>query len=146
MGHFERKRIISISQELDTWKDYLCIGGLNVITCNLKKVLVEKNLRITKVSKDTGISRTTLTALADHKNEGIRYDTLNKLLNYLQVGVEELVTYHRDEPRDVLNIQIESAVNTLKQLSKKETDICKKLDIDCAITVLTNKPHGRMPF
>ncbi|MDO6630497.1 helix-turn-helix domain-containing protein [Bacillus thuringiensis] len=117
-----------------------------MITCNLKKVLVEKNLRITKVSKDTGISRTTLTALADHKNEGIRYDTLNKLLNYLQVGVEELVTYHRDEPRDVLNIQIESAVNTLKQLSKKETDICKKLDIDCAITVLTNKPHGRMPF
>ncbi|EOO30758.1 hypothetical protein IIU_05075 [Bacillus cereus VD133] len=115
-----------------------------MITCNLKKVLVEKNLRITKVSKDTGISRATLTALANYKNEGIRFDTLNKLLNYLQVDVEELVTYQEDKPKDVLNIQIESAVNTLKQLSKKEMDICKKLDIDCAITVLTNN-HGRMP-
>ncbi|PEA91972.1 helix-turn-helix domain-containing protein [Bacillus thuringiensis] len=116
-----------------------------MITCNLKKVLVEKNLRITKVSKDTGISRQTLTALATHTNQGIRFDTLNKLLNYLQVGVEEVITYHRDDLSDALQIQIESAVNTLKQLSKKDTDIFKKLDIDCAITVLTNN-HGRTPF
>ncbi|MGQ3735075.1 helix-turn-helix transcriptional regulator [Bacillus sp. FDAARGOS_1420] len=71
-----------------------------MITCNLKKVLVEKNLRITKVSKDTGISRQTLTALATHTNQGIRFDTLNKLLNYLQVGVEELITCHRDDLSD----------------------------------------------
>jgi len=93
----KQKIAVSISQELDTWKNYLCIGGLNVITCNLKKVLGEKNLRITKVSKDIGISRTTLTALANHTNQGIQFDTLNKLLNYLQVGVEELITYQREE-------------------------------------------------
>ncbi|MEN3130820.1 helix-turn-helix transcriptional regulator [Bacillus cereus] len=83
-----------------------------MITCNLKKVLFEKNLRITKVSKDTGISRTTLTALVNQTNEGIRLDTLNKLLNYLQVGVEELITYHRDEPRD-RGVNIAFPVNEL---------------------------------
>ncbi|HFU6611234.1 TPA: hypothetical protein ACGPI4_005409 [Bacillus paranthracis] len=46
----------------------------------------------------------------------------------------------------VLNKQIEIAVNTLKRMSEQEADKCKKLDIDYVITVLTNKPHGSMPF
>ncbi|MEN3134132.1 hypothetical protein ABDI49_27625 [Bacillus cereus] len=46
----------------------------------------------------------------------------------------------------VLKKQIEIATNTLKSMSEQETDSCKKLDIDYVITVLTNKPHGRMPF
>jgi len=95
-GFLNKKIAVSISQELDTWKNHLYTGGLNVITCNLKKVLVEKNLRITKVSKDTGISRQTITALANHTNQGIQFNTLNKLLNYLQVNVEELITYQRE--------------------------------------------------
>lgn len=48
--------------------------------------------------------------------------------------------------KDVLEKQKERAIETLKQMSKKEQDIVKKLDIDYAITVLTNKPYGGMPF
>ena len=51
--------------------------------------------------------------------------------------------------RDVVEIkdkQEERAIETLKQMSEKEQDIVKKLDIDYVITVLTNKPHGAMPF
>lgn len=54
-----------------------------------------------------------------------------------------------DGVRDVVEIkdkQAERAIETLKQMSEKEQDIVKKLDIDYVITVLTNKPHGAMPF
>ncbi|WP_176545935.1 hypothetical protein [Bacillus wiedmannii] len=42
--------------------------------------------------------------------------------------------------------QKERVIETLKQMSEKEQDIVKKLDIDFAITVLTNKPYGGIPF
>lgn len=48
--------------------------------------------------------------------------------------------------KDVLDKQKERAIETLKQMSEKEQDIVKKLDLDYAITVLTNKQHGAMPF
>ncbi|WP_179877186.1 hypothetical protein [Bacillus thuringiensis] len=47
---------------------------------------------------------------------------------------------------DVQEKQKERAIETLKQMSEKEKDIVKKLDLDYVITVLTNKPHGEMPF
>lgn len=54
-----------------------------------------------------------------------------------------------DGVSDVVEIkdkQVERAIETLKQMSEKEQDIVKKLDLDYAITVLTNKPYGGMPF
>lgn len=48
--------------------------------------------------------------------------------------------------KDVLDKQKERAIETLKQMSEKEKDIVKKLDLDYVITVLTNKPYGGMPF
>lgn len=48
--------------------------------------------------------------------------------------------------KDVLEKQKERAIETLKQMSEKEEDSVRKLDIDYVITVLTNKPHGSMPF
>ncbi|WP_176547051.1 hypothetical protein [Bacillus wiedmannii] len=48
--------------------------------------------------------------------------------------------------KDVLEKQKERAIETLKQMSEKEKDSVRKLDLDYVITVLTNKPHGEMPF
>ncbi|MGA5663760.1 hypothetical protein ACPCZR_30645 [Bacillus bombysepticus] len=47
---------------------------------------------------------------------------------------------------EIKDKQVERAIETLKQMSEKEKDIVKKLDLDYAITVLTNKPYGGMPF
>ncbi|MDA1869488.1 hypothetical protein PDK12_13620 [Bacillus cereus] len=46
----------------------------------------------------------------------------------------------------LLKKQVETAVSSLKLISAKEADTCRKLDIDYVITVLTNKPYGGMPF
>ena len=64
-----------------------------MLRCNLAIILAEKNLRITKVSNDTGISRTTLTALCNNNSQGIQFDTLNKLCNYLEVKPNELIQH-----------------------------------------------------
>lgn len=65
-----------------------------MIRSNLAVVLAEQGLRITKVSKDTGISRTTLTALANNQSQGIRFDTLNSLCMYLKVTPNQLISYY----------------------------------------------------
>ncbi len=64
-----------------------------MIRCNLAVLLAERNLRISKVSKDTGISRTTLTSLNNNYSQGIQFDTMNTLCLYLGVVPEKLISY-----------------------------------------------------
>ena len=58
----------------------------------LRELLAERRLSITKVSKDTGISRTTLTGLYYHHGKGIQIKTLNTLCNYFDITPSELFT------------------------------------------------------
>lgn len=62
-----------------------------MIVCNLNAILAERNIKITKLSKDTGISRTTLTALTTNVGTGIQFDTLNSLCRYLKITPSELL-------------------------------------------------------
>lgn len=64
-----------------------------MIRSNLAVLLAERNLRISRVSADTGISRTTLTALSSNNFQGIQMDTLNQLCQYLNVRPESILHY-----------------------------------------------------
>ena len=64
-----------------------------MIHCNLATLLAQRNLKISKVFQDTGISRTTLTALAYNHAQGIQFDTLNTLCTYLNVTAEDLIMH-----------------------------------------------------
>ena len=64
-----------------------------MIDSNLAVLLAERNLKITKVSRDTGISRTTLTALCYDHSGGIKFDTLNTLCKYLGITPAEFFSY-----------------------------------------------------
>ena len=64
-----------------------------MIRCNLAVLLAERNLKISKVSKDTGISRTTLTSLNSNYSQGIQFDTMNTLCLYLGIAPEKLINY-----------------------------------------------------
>lgn len=64
-----------------------------MIRSNLAIILAENNLKITKVSFDTGISRTTLTALSQNDCKGVQFDTLNTLCRYLHVYPQDLLSY-----------------------------------------------------
>ncbi len=64
-----------------------------MIHCNLTTLLAQRNLKISKVFQDTGISRTTLTALAYNHAQGIQFDTLNTLCTYLKVSPADLILH-----------------------------------------------------
>lgn len=64
-----------------------------MIRCNLSILLAERNIRITKLSNDTGISRTTLTYLANNYSKGVQFDTLNTLCSYLHVTPDDLISF-----------------------------------------------------
>ncbi len=63
-----------------------------MIKCNLAILLAERNIKISEVSKRTGISRTTLTALAQNQSKGIQFDTFDTLCSYLNVKPNALFT------------------------------------------------------
>ncbi len=63
-----------------------------MIICNLEALLKERKLKISKVSADTKISRTTLTALCNNTTKGIQFDTANTLCIYLNVDMSQLFT------------------------------------------------------
>lgn len=65
-----------------------------MLRCNLALLLAERGLKISKVSKDTGISRTTLTALANNTSQGIQLETIDKLCIYLKTDVASFFVFH----------------------------------------------------
>lgn len=61
-----------------------------MIKCNLAVLLAERNLKISELSKRTGISRTTLTALSQNQSKGIQFDTFDTICSYLKISPNEL--------------------------------------------------------
>ena len=94
-----------------------------MIRCNLAILLAERNLKITKVSSHTKISRTTLTALANNYSQGIQFDTLDTLCLYLKVTPDQLIAY---EPVD---IEVLSAILKNKPTPEKDNDLEVKFRI-----------------
>lgn len=64
-----------------------------MIRSNLAVLLAERGRTITSVSKATGISRTTLTALEKNRASGIQFDTINRLCGYLHVRPSDIISY-----------------------------------------------------
>jgi putative transcriptional regulator len=61
-----------------------------MIKCNLSRILGEKKLKISDVSRDTGINRGTLTRLYQETAERIDLEVMDQLCEYLQCGVGDL--------------------------------------------------------
>lgn len=68
-----------------------------MIKNNLAVLLAERGLKIGDAHAATGISRNTLSSFVNSKANGIQYDTLNKLCEYLDVSPGEILTYIRLE-------------------------------------------------
>lgn len=64
-----------------------------MIRNRLSELLSERGLKITKVAKDTGISRNTLTATAQNDSRMIQYETIDTLCSYLGVYPNDFFQY-----------------------------------------------------
>jgi putative transcriptional regulator len=68
--------------------DYL--GLLEMIKCNLSRMMGEKKLKISDVAKDTGINRGTVTRLYHETAVRVDFDVLEKLCIYLECEISEM--------------------------------------------------------
>ena len=67
----------------------------NMINNNFSVILAKKLIKISDVSKATGISRTTLTNLYYRRSQNITFGVLDKLCNYLECSVADLFEFER---------------------------------------------------
>ena len=102
-----------------------------MIFCNLKVLMAERNISVSKMSEDTGISRTTITALCGNKSGGIQFDTLNTICGYLNVLPNEVILFspHKiDFKYDSLNNLIVATVENLITHRKFSVDLIIEQD------------------
>jgi|GEM_PF-635426 len=67
-----------------------------MIRINLAKIMAEQEptpLKIAELSQATGISRTTLTNLYYRRSLGVNFETIDKLCEYFNCGIEEIISY-----------------------------------------------------
>lgn len=64
-----------------------------MLKSRLSVILAEQGIRQDYLSEKTGISKTTISNIANNKTNGLKYDTLNDLARFLQVTPGELFDY-----------------------------------------------------
>ncbi len=68
-----------------------------MISNKFSGILGERLLKISKISQETGISRTTLTNLYYRRCSQISFDVLDRLCTYLNCSVSDILDYSPDD-------------------------------------------------
>jgi putative transcriptional regulator len=71
-----------------------------MIRIHLGRLLGERKMKMSDLSKQTGISKNALSDLYHEKTDRIRFDTLDKICTALHCSVSDLVEYVQDEQRE----------------------------------------------
>jgi len=74
-----------------------------MIRVNLARKMAENEptpLKIADLHDATGISRTTLHNLYNRRSLGINFETINKICEYFNCGIEEIISYVPAEQAD----------------------------------------------
>jgi DNA-binding Xre family transcriptional regulator len=58
----------------------------------------QRRITLKEISEATGISETTLIRMRSSDSKGIRYDVLDRLCKFFEVGVGDIIHYVPDEP------------------------------------------------
>lgn len=64
-----------------------------MIQSRLSILMAERGLKISELYEETGISKTTLMAIAENSGKGVQFETVDKLCNYLGVTPCEFFDY-----------------------------------------------------
>ena len=68
-----------------------------MIKCHLSRILGERKLKISDVSRETGINRGTLARMYHETLVRVDLETVNTLCGYLSISVGELLEYLENE-------------------------------------------------
>ncbi|MCI2934570.1 helix-turn-helix transcriptional regulator [Staphylococcus haemolyticus] len=97
-----------------------------MIQSRLSVLMAERGLKISDLYEETGISKTTLMAIAENTGKGVQYDTVDKLCNFLGVTPCEffeyspyLVSFRMDKIKSDQNIPIDYTITIKNQNYEK---------------------------
>ncbi len=68
-----------------------------MIKCHLSRLMGEKKLKISHVSKETQINRGTITRLYNESYQRVEKDVVNQLCIFLDCRIEDLFEYIPDD-------------------------------------------------
>jgi putative transcriptional regulator len=71
----------------------IIIGVYRMIVNHLPTLLAERRLKVADAVRATGVSKTTLHKIYNDQSSRIDFDTIDKLCEYLEVGVGDLFEY-----------------------------------------------------
>ena len=69
------------------------IGVFRMIVNHLPTLLAERRLKVADAVRATGVSKTTLHKIYNDQSSRIDFDTIDKLCEYLEVGVGDIFEY-----------------------------------------------------
>ncbi|WP_298974597.1 helix-turn-helix transcriptional regulator [uncultured Psychrobacter sp.] len=68
-----------------------------MIVNHLPTLLAERRLKVADAVRATGVSKTTLHKIYNDQSSRIDFDTIDKLCEYLEVGVGDIFEYVKDD-------------------------------------------------
>ena len=71
-----------------------------MLKCHLSKLMGEKRLKISDISRDTGINRGTITRLYNETATRVDLEVIEQLCDYLDITVGELFETQKDSETD----------------------------------------------
>jgi len=99
----------------------------NMINNKFPAILGDRLIKISRISKDTGISRTTLTNLYYRRCAGITFEVLDKLCSYLGCTVGDIFEYECKDPTPPTESSLISADYVKDTQGSGQVDhLCKK--------------------
>ncbi|WP_422768220.1 helix-turn-helix domain-containing protein [Photobacterium leiognathi subsp. mandapamensis] len=71
-----------------------------MLKCHLSKLMGENRLKISDISRDTGINRGTITRLYNETATRVDLDVIEQLCDYLDITIAELFETQKDSETD----------------------------------------------
>lgn len=89
-----------------------------MIKCTLKDLIERHEVTQTDIANDTGITRPTLLALMRNDAQGIKFSTLEKLCNYFNIEISELLVSDKSY-KPTKQEQLDNLINIASQLKSE---------------------------
>lgn len=65
--------------------------GVRHLKNNMRVILAKKRLKVADVARETGLSKSTLTALYYERSKNPTFETLQKVADFLEVTIDDLL-------------------------------------------------------
>ena len=89
-----------------------------MIKCTLKYLIERHEVTQTDIANATGITRPTLLSLMRNDAQGIKFSTLEKLCDYFNIEINELLVSDKDY-KPTKQEQLDNLINIARQLKRE---------------------------